>query len=136
MNASELRRELSELKDSMFGTQYIGSEIIHNFRRASKTLEDECTIYFKTKLNVIQRKYLVTQLNSVNTSLMLLPILMHYFLKSQQKLNDFWSSFQISKKYARPLQDQYLMLLGKSYSVEVDEKERLDKLVYPPIYPI
>ena len=38
----------------------------------------------------------------------------------------------IAEKYAKPLSDQFLTLLGKSCTAEQDEYELLEGLTYPP----
>ena len=94
----------------------ISTKIMSQFKSMSKVLEDNCSIYFKEKLNVLERKYLVTQLSSLRTSIHLFPILMRYFFKSLAKLQEFWTSQRVHNKFVKPLAAQYLTLLGRSDS--------------------
>jgi len=66
---------------------------------------------------------------------MLRPVLLHYFFKTQEKLQDFFKEFHIESKYSKPLLDQHLAILAKSYTTDTDEKEREENLTYPPAMP-
>ena len=71
----------------------------------SKTLEDECTIYFNEKLQVLQRKYLAAAKGSGHANKQLYPVLMRYFFKSAAKMEEFWNALGVAKRFAKPLGD-------------------------------
>ena len=47
-------------------------------------------------------------------------------------MEEFWDALGVTKRFAKPLGDQYLTLLGKSCTVEQDELEALDQVTYHP----
>jgi hypothetical protein len=64
-------------------------------------LDDECTLMFKDKLNVIQRKFLVGEISNFHNSTYLFPILMKFFFKNQIKMKEFWTQLDIQKSYGK-----------------------------------
>ena len=74
---------------------------------------------------------MVKQIGAISTSLHLFPLLMQYFFKNQAKLTEFWSSLDVAHKYAKPLSEQYLTLLGQSCTAQQEEYELLENLTYP-----
>jgi len=54
-----LKRELQDLQFSLLRPRFSSKEVVNMFSRISKVLEDECTLFFKERLNVMQRRYMV-----------------------------------------------------------------------------
>lgn len=74
-------------------------------------------------MNVTQRRYLTRQMNALQTSLHLHPVIMKYFFSNTAKLFLFWQNFKVEELFAKPLSHQYLALLGKACSADQDEIE-------------
>jgi len=59
-------------------------------------------------------------------------LLLCYWFKSQEKLQEFAKEFQLSSKYSKPLYDQYLCHLAQSYTVKTEQSEKEEGIVFPP----
>jgi hypothetical protein len=115
--------------DLLFKSSFSCKEICDLFASMSDSLENECTLFFEQKLTLVQRKFLVTQIKQ-NTPQMF-PVLMKYFFKNTQKMNEFWSHLSVASQYVKPLFAQSLTLLSAASTAEQDELESLENLTYP-----
>jgi len=57
--AVSLNQELQDFQFSLLRPRFNLDELVSMFNRMSKVLEDECTLFFKQRLNVMQRRYMV-----------------------------------------------------------------------------
>jgi len=100
-----LREEVQFGQHVLLGRQFSGKQLVLRFAQMSRQLEDHCTILFKSRLDVIQRLFVAQQVRLVSPSVSSPPYVLRPFFKTVQKVNDFWSVFQVAKKHAKPLCD-------------------------------
>jgi hypothetical protein len=65
-------------------------EIMQKLTKMHSNLESDCTIIFKEKLTILQKKYIVQNVSSVYNN-DLFNILMKYFFKNKEKMAEFWT---------------------------------------------
>lgn len=76
--------------------------------------QHQCTEFFATRLNILQRKFIAreVQVKDPRQSMLFFLNLGKYFFKELNKLQDFWTAFDVAGKYGKPLNDFYLTILG------------------------